>query len=96
MTVDTSPTFGVHTSIAGGLPMAVARAVEKNCDGLQIFARNPRGWNERPLEADEIHAFRNDRERAGLFPLAIHAVYLINLAAQDEGYGDDVFHGSEW
>ena len=84
MTVDDSPTFGVHTSIAGGLQMAVTRAVEKNCDGLQIFARNPRGWNERPLEPDEIQAFRDARERAGLFPLAIHAVYLINLAAQDD------------
>jgi deoxyribonuclease-4 len=83
MTGNHSPTFGVHTSIAGGLQNAVARAVEKGCDALQIFARNPRGWMERPLEVGEIHTFRDARERAGLFPLAIHAVYLINLAAQD-------------
>ncbi len=84
MTTTNLPHFGVQTSIAGGLQNAVARAVEKGCDCFQIFARNPRGWAERPLEADEIHAFRDAREQADLFPLAIHAVYLINLAAQDE------------
>jgi deoxyribonuclease-4 len=74
---------GVHTSIAGGLPKAVESAVAKRCDGFQIFARNPRGWMARELERDEVQAFREARERANLWPLAIHAVYLINLAAQD-------------
>lgn len=79
-----TPRFGVHTSIAGGLPNAVKEAVEKGCDGFQIFARNPRGWSERPLPPEEIKAFKDAREKAGLWPLAIHSVYLINLAAQDE------------
>src|SRR5690349_24634193 len=74
---------GVHTSIAGGLPKAVESAVALGCDGFQIFARNPRGWMTRELDRDEVRAFREARERAGLWPLAIHAVYLINLAAQD-------------
>ena len=75
--------IGIHLSIAGGLPKAVESAVAKGCDGFQIFARNPRGWVARALERDEVRAFREARERAGLWPLAIHAVYLINLAAQD-------------
>jgi deoxyribonuclease IV len=74
---------GVHTSIAGGLPKAIESAVAKGCDGLQIFARNPRGWAARDLDRDEVRAFREARERAGLWPLAIHSVYLINLASQD-------------
>ena len=74
----------MHTSIAGGLPNAVASAVAKGCDAFQIFARNPRGWLERPLSREEIHKFRRARERAALWPLAIHSVYLINLAAQDQ------------
>jgi deoxyribonuclease IV len=74
---------GLHLSIAGGLPKAIKSAVAKACDGLQIFARNPRGWMARELERDEVRAFREARERANLWPLAIHAVYLINLAAQD-------------
>src|SRR2546423_6012226 len=74
---------GLHTSIAGGLPKAIESAVAKGCDGLQIFARNPRGWTARVLELNEVCAFREARERANLWPLAIHSVYLINLAAQD-------------
>ena len=74
---------GIHTSIAGGLSKAIESAVAKGCDGLQIFARNPRGWAARELELDEVRAFREARERANLWPLAIHSVYLINLASQD-------------
>jgi deoxyribonuclease-4 len=76
--------IGVHTSIAGGLAAAVLSAQAKGCDCFQIFARNPRGWLERRLTREEVRAFRDARERAALWPLAIHSVYLINLAAQDE------------
>lgn len=74
---------GVHTSIAGGITRAISEAVEKGCDCFQIFARNPRGWSDRALSREEIRRFRDAREKAGLWPMAIHSVYLINLAAQD-------------
>ncbi|MEW6207301.1 MAG: deoxyribonuclease IV [Acidobacteriota bacterium] len=74
---------GAHTSIAGGVVNAVSEAVEKGCDCFQIFARNPRGWTDRELSREEIRRFRDARERAALWPLAIHSVYLINLASQD-------------
>lgn len=77
------PIVGVHTSIAGGLSNAVFEAQEKGCEAFQIFARNPRGWRERHIAPEEISNFRNARETAGLWPLAIHSVYLINLAAED-------------
>jgi deoxyribonuclease-4 len=83
MTRKYKPTIGVHTSIAGGLTGAVRSAKEKGCDAFQIFARNPRGWMERPLTGEEVAKFRDAREQAELWPLAIHSVYLINLAAQD-------------
>jgi deoxyribonuclease IV len=77
------PRIGIHISIAGGLPNAITRADALGCDCLQIFARNPRGWAARELTQGEIIAFREARERAGLWPLVIHSVYLINLAACD-------------
>ena len=83
MKSNNAPRIGIHASIAGGLSNAVNSAVEKGCDCFQIFARNPRGWSARPLESDEICAFRTAREKAELWPLAVHSVYLINLAAQD-------------
>ena len=75
--------LGMHASIAGGLVNAIKAADEKGCNCLQIFARNPRGWLARPLTRDEISEFRTAREKAGLWPLAVHSVYLINLAATD-------------
>jgi len=83
MKKNSSINIGVHTSIAGGLVNAVREAQAKGCDGFQIFARNPRGWLARDLSRDEVREFRSAREAAGLWPLAIHSVYLINLAAQD-------------
>jgi deoxyribonuclease-4 len=83
MTTNKIPRIGIHASIAGSLRNAVSSAVETGCDCFQIFARNPRGWLARPLARDEIREFRTARERAELWPLAIHSVYLINLAASD-------------
>jgi deoxyribonuclease-4 len=78
-----TPRIGIHISIAGGLPNAIKRAEALGCDCLQIFARNPRGWAARELTEAEIREFREARERSGLWPLVIHSVYLINLAACD-------------
>jgi deoxyribonuclease IV len=83
MTTNESLRIGIHASIAGGLSKAVSSAVEKGGDCFQIFARNPRGWLARPLARDEIFAFRTARDKAGLWPLAVHSAYLINLAASD-------------
>jgi deoxyribonuclease-4 len=83
MARESTPIIGAHTSIAGGLVKAIASASSKGCDGFQIFARNPRGWLARELTREEVSEFRGERERAGLWPFAIHSVYLINLAAQD-------------
>ena len=83
MTKNIAPRIGIHASIAGGLRNAVSSAVETACDCFQIFARNPRGWLARPLARDEVREFRTAREKAELWPLAIHSVYLINLAASD-------------
>lgn len=75
--------LGAHTSIAGGLAKAITQAKAIGCDCVQIFARNPRGWAARQLTPGEISEFRETRERFELWPVVIHSVYLINLAAQD-------------
>ncbi|MEK6286842.1 MAG: deoxyribonuclease IV [Acidobacteriota bacterium] len=83
MSKNITPRMGVHTSIAGGLLNAITRADALGCDCLQIFARNPRGWAARELTHAEITEFRDARAKTGLWPLVIHSVYLINLAATD-------------
>jgi deoxyribonuclease IV len=49
-----------------------------------MFSRNPRGWQARPLSAEEIETFKRVRRETEITPVVIHANYLINLAAADE------------
>ena len=50
---------------------------------MQIFGRNPRSWIYRPLPPEEAGLFRAAREAAGLWPVAVHTNYLINLCSPD-------------
>ena len=78
------PRIGLHTGIAGGLHNALLKAQALGADAVQIFSRNPRGWKAKPLDAEEVAQFRRVRAETGVGPVAIHANYLINLAAADD------------
>jgi deoxyribonuclease-4 len=67
-------------SVAGGLPLAVERAVLHRCDAFQIFAKNANQWRGRAVPPEEIRDFRLKLEASGLGPVVSHASYLINLA----------------
>jgi len=79
---------GVHVSIAGSIDRAVPRAVEKGCDTFQIFSRNPRGWQFKPLTDDVAAGFRQACATAGIQSPVVHMPYLPNLSSEkDEIYG---------
>ena len=78
------PRIGLHTGIAGGLHNALLKARTLGADAVQIFSRNPRGWQAKPLVPEEVEHFKRVREATGVSPVVIHANYLINLAAADE------------
>jgi len=83
--------IGFHVSIAGGLPQAVRRALERECTAFQVFAGNPRGWKMATRPPEEAAAFRRARSEAGLDPLIVHACYLVNPCAPDRRvYGRSV------
>jgi deoxyribonuclease-4 len=42
-------------------------------------------WRQRPLPPEETAAFRRAAADAGLEPVVVHAPYLLNLAAPDDG-----------
>lgn len=75
--------FGAHMSIAGGLHHAVARGLAIGCDCLQIFVKNQRQWEARPLESRALSAWHQAVEESRLGPLLAHSAYLINLASPD-------------
>jgi deoxyribonuclease-4 len=81
--MERKPKIGIHAPIAGGLQNALLKARELDCETVQIFSRNPRGWMARPLAAEDVERFRAVRVETGVSPVVIHANYLINLAAAD-------------
>ncbi len=83
--------LGVHVSIAGSIDQSVDRAIEKGCNTFQIFTRNPRGWAYKPLNSEEISAFKFKVEREGIEPVVAHMPYLPNLASPKE----DIYSNSK-
>ncbi|MDE3155928.1 MAG: deoxyribonuclease IV [Acidobacteriota bacterium] len=79
------PHLGAHMSVAGGLPLAVDRAVLHGCRALQIFSRPSSQWRARPLAPEEIASFRERADAAGIVRPVSHASYLINLASAQPG-----------
>jgi deoxyribonuclease-4 len=77
------PLLGAHMSIAGGLHLAFVRMREVKGEALQVFLRNERRWEMRPLTLEAIASFRRAHEESGNVPIAAHDSYLINLAAPD-------------
>jgi deoxyribonuclease-4 len=85
MTQGGRPKIGFHAPIAGGLQNALRKAHSLGCDAVQIFSRNPRGWQARPLNVEEVADFKRARAECDISTVAVHANYLINLAAADAG-----------
>ena len=88
--ISMSVKLGLHLSIAGTIDKVVDRAVERGCDTLQMFSRNPRGWNSKRLEKLEVESFRKKLKQSGIWPVFVHTPYLMNLASPKE----DVYYKS--
>ena len=76
--------IGAHVSTAGGISKAVGRGVEIGCETIQIFGSSPQGWAFKPTSGDEVEAFRQSVAEAGMGPVFLHAIYLINLGTPKE------------
>ncbi|NTV61968.1 MAG: deoxyribonuclease IV [Oscillochloris sp.] len=82
--------FGAHMSISGGVSKAFARGVSVSCEAMQIFSKNERQWNAKPIPPEEVAAFKAEQQRTGIGPVIVHDSYLINLAAP----GDELWEKS--
>jgi deoxyribonuclease-4 len=74
--------LGAHVSTAGGVHMAVTRAVSIGCTAMQLFVKNNMQWfAAAPFGADELRAFHDHQQRDRLRTVFGHSGYMINLAA---------------
>lgn len=73
--------FGFHISIAGGFTKLIERAKARDCETIQFFSRNPRGWKYSSLDKKEVNEFRVSIESTDLSPVFLHMPYLPNIAS---------------
>ena len=73
--------LGAHVS-GGGLKAIPGKAVEIGCEGVQIFASSPQMWRPPSIKPADAEAFRTACAAAGLGPIAVHAIYLVNPCAE--------------
>jgi deoxyribonuclease-4 len=71
--------IGAHESVAGGLHLAIERALEDGCESLQVFNKSSRQWAAKPLTREEAALFRKELAASKL-PVISHGSYLVNLA----------------
>ena len=77
--------LGAQISAAGGLHKAYERGAEAGCDTIMVFTKSNRQWKAKPLDDAAIDSFREaGGEYDQIFPVAVHASYLINVGSSDE------------
>lgn len=77
--------LGAHVSTAGGLSTCVPRAQAMGAECMQIFLSPPQRWQAPKHSDEQVEDFRRLMADAGIAPTFVHAAYLVNLAAADEG-----------
>jgi len=50
---------------------------------MQIFSRNPRGWQVSELSGADVAEFKRLKAKYGIKPVAVHIPYIINLATPE-------------
>ena len=75
--------LGAHVSVAGGLENGPAEGRTIGAEVIQIFTRNQRQWNAKPVTDEETVAFRESVTKNSIECVMSHASYLLNLAAPD-------------
>ncbi|MDX2175166.1 MAG: deoxyribonuclease IV [Candidatus Sumerlaeia bacterium] len=82
--------IGSHMSIAGGIHLAVERAVSVGCRALQIFVKNSNRWEGPPISGQGAADYRAAIAGSGIAPEHVfaHTSYLINLASPKDDLGE--------
>lgn len=76
--------LGAHMSAAGGLHEAYKRGQDAGCDSMLVFTKSNRQWNAKPISDEDVAKYQQAAaEYSHIYPVAVHASYLINIASSD-------------
>ncbi len=76
--------LGGHCS--GAIKKSLENAHAFEMDAMQLFVQSPRMWRFPEHDPADIEAFRERREELGIAAVAVHAIYLINLASPKDDF----------
>jgi deoxyribonuclease-4 len=74
--------FGAHCS--GGIKKALGNGVDMGAEVVQLFVQSPRTWRFPNHKPEDFADFRERKAEVKL-DVVVHALYLVNLAAPDDG-----------
>ena len=77
--------IGLHVSIAGKIWESLGRAKALGCNTMQVFSRNPRGWQASEFDPSDIENFKKLKIDYDIAPVVVHIPYIINLATPIDG-----------
>lgn len=75
---------GGHVSVAGGVLNAITNTENIGGNCMQIFAGSPRMWERSLYKKEDAEKFKAQVKAKNLNPVAIHALYLTNLASDKQ------------
>lgn len=84
---------GPHLQLKAGLLRAANRAVAIRATAVQVFVDNPTAWRRKSKPPARIDEFRRRLEDGGVARLAVHASYLVNLAAASAEFRERSIEG---
>ena len=76
--------LGVHCSVAGGLENAFTEAERLGIDTFQIFSRNQRQWNAKPISEEEKKKFLAAKKQSKVKIMFSHCSYLLNAGSANQ------------
>lgn len=77
--------LGAQMSTAGGLYTAFQRGQEATCDTMMIFTKSNRQWQAKALTEEDVAAYKKASEEfSDIYPVGVHASYLINIASPND------------
>ncbi len=76
--------LGGHVSAVGGISQSLSRVSVIGGNAVQFFSASPRVWKRMTISPAEIERFNRLKDSLGIVKSVIHAVYLLNLASENE------------
>ena len=73
--------FGYHVRVSGPPVSAIVNGMDAGCDTIQMFPGSPQQWGTPPVSDEDAEEFKAARKTAGIDPVVLHSIYLVNMAA---------------